>query len=257
VALKVGRFLALVLAALALTMEPPHGLELPLYTAASIAAAAVLLWLVRGRHPSFEWALVGASFLVLAFGVWLADLRPRWEYGHVAGFVLELLGFCALVVSTVVETTAEAPEGGHVHARVSGVIHAPFDRVAGLYADYAAWPRIFSKTIRGVRLVDEQGPTKTIEVEHVEGRVMNVMSVVSRDQIRLEEWKKRYAARFTNLFEPVPGGTRYSIVADVTLSGPFKILAPFVKPLVRSRMRRFVVDPLREVAELPVGGAFT
>jgi hypothetical protein len=35
--------------------------------------------------------------------VWLR-LRNRWEYGHVAGFVLQLAGFCALVLSVLMET---------------------------------------------------------------------------------------------------------------------------------------------------------
>jgi hypothetical protein len=35
--------------------------------------------------------------------VWLR-LRNRWEYGHVAGFVLQLIGFCALVLSVLMET---------------------------------------------------------------------------------------------------------------------------------------------------------
>jgi hypothetical protein len=35
--------------------------------------------------------------------VWLR-LRNRWEYGHMAGFVLQLIGFCALVLSVLMET---------------------------------------------------------------------------------------------------------------------------------------------------------
>jgi hypothetical protein len=31
-------------------------------------------------------------------------LRDRWEYGHAAGFVLQLFGFSALVISVLVET---------------------------------------------------------------------------------------------------------------------------------------------------------
>jgi hypothetical protein len=31
-------------------------------------------------------------------------LRDRWEYGHAAGFVLQMLGFSALLVSVLVET---------------------------------------------------------------------------------------------------------------------------------------------------------
>ena len=35
--------------------------------------------------------------------LWQA-LRDRWEYAHATGFVLQLIGFSALVVSVLVET---------------------------------------------------------------------------------------------------------------------------------------------------------
>jgi hypothetical protein len=153
-ALNVWRFLALLLAALALTMESAHVLELPqklhydaqmyaavndtlyryfalvggAYQAGSIAAAAALAFLVRRRRHSFPWTLAGAVLLALAFAVWLAVVQPvnveigdvgrsapdavpvawarlrgRWEWGHAAGFVLQLGGFCALLISALVE----------------------------------------------------------------------------------------------------------------------------------------------------------
>lgn len=98
----------------------------------SIVAAFVLAFLVRQRRPSFGWTLAGAFCLLLAFGIWLAvvapvnsevaeamrsapksvpavwmRLRTRWEYGHVAGFVVHLVGLCALVLSVLVETPKE------------------------------------------------------------------------------------------------------------------------------------------------------
>ena len=153
--LKTWRFLTLVLAALALTMESAHVLELPqkmqydaqmyaavnttlyryfaivggVYQVGSIVMAAVLTFLVRKRRPSFGWMLTGACCLLLAFGIWLAvvapvnsqiaaafrsapesipavwmRLRSRWEYGHVTGFIVQLVGLCALVLSVLVET---------------------------------------------------------------------------------------------------------------------------------------------------------
>jgi hypothetical protein len=148
------RLVTLVLAALALTMESAHVLELPqkmqygaqmysavkttlykyfaivggVYQVGSIVATGVLAFMVRKR-VSFSSTLVGFFCLLLAFGVWLAvvapvnsevadalrsapesvpmlwlRLRNRWEYGHVAGFVLQLVGFCALVLSVLMET---------------------------------------------------------------------------------------------------------------------------------------------------------
>ncbi|HKH20463.1 MAG TPA: DUF1772 domain-containing protein [Gammaproteobacteria bacterium] len=153
--LRGWRLITLLLAALALTMESAHVLELPqkmhydaqmysavnttlyryfaivggVYQVSSIVAAAVLALLVRKRRPSFEWTLAGALCLLLAFGIWLTvvapvngevtkalgsapasvpaiwmRLRNRWEYGHAAGFVVQLIGVCMLLLSVLVET---------------------------------------------------------------------------------------------------------------------------------------------------------
>jgi len=154
--LKALRFITLVLAALSMTMESAHLLELPqkmqydsaMYTAVngslyryfaivggtyqllSIVAAVVLAFVVRRRgQATFRWTIAGAACLVAAFVIWLAvvapvnsdvsgalaanpdsvpalwmQLRGRWEYGHVAGFVVQLMGLCALVMSMLVET---------------------------------------------------------------------------------------------------------------------------------------------------------
>jgi hypothetical protein len=154
--LRVWRFLALLLTALSLTMESAHVLELPqkmqydaqMYTAvngtlyryfaiiggvyqlSSIAAAAIVLFLVR-KQRSFEWTLAGALCLLLAFGIWLTvvapvnseiagllraapdsvpeawmRLRNQWEYGHAAGFGVQLIGLSALLISVLMETPA-------------------------------------------------------------------------------------------------------------------------------------------------------
>jgi hypothetical protein len=99
------------------------------YTLGTIVTALVLVYLVRGRGAAFRWTLAGAICVALAFGSWLAlvlpvnlqvadalrsgpdsvpavwaRLRPRWEYGHAAGFVLQLGGFCALAAGIISET---------------------------------------------------------------------------------------------------------------------------------------------------------
>lgn len=147
------RLLTLVLAALSLTMESAHVLEMPQkleygaamyttvnatlyryfaivggsYQVAAIACAAVLAYLVRLEPRAYRWTLAGLILLVVAFAVWGAvvapvnstidaafesdattvpqlwmQLRTRWEYGHAAGFVLQLAGFAALVRSLIV-----------------------------------------------------------------------------------------------------------------------------------------------------------
>jgi hypothetical protein len=145
------------LAALTLTMEAAHVLELPqkmryapeLYSAvnstmyryfAVVGGPLTILTLLAGvalvvalrSQPGFRWTLAGFLAYALAFGVWLAvvapvngtvatasatdpaalprlwtTLRPRWELGHAAGFLLELLGLASLVWSVL--AVGEAP----------------------------------------------------------------------------------------------------------------------------------------------------
>jgi hypothetical protein len=137
-----------------------------------------------------------------------------------------------------------------IHTVVSTEISAPPELVAALYADYEGWPRLFSATIRGVRLLADDGQRKTIEVDHAtEGKVINIMMVVSPHEIRLEEFKRRFDARFINRFEAAGQGTRYSIVADVQLKGVARALVPLVPPIVRTRLNRFVLEPMRAAVE--------
>jgi hypothetical protein len=96
---------------------------------AAILAAVILTLLVRGRRRAFPFSLAGAVLLALAFVVWIAFVMPanaelavwdatgapadwqrirnQWEYAHLARFVLQLAGFCALLLSILVETPEE------------------------------------------------------------------------------------------------------------------------------------------------------
>ena len=99
------------------------------YSLGAIVAASVLAFLVRKHRSAFGWILAAAVLFVLWFMSWLMlvapvntqvaaalqsapetvpalwmQLRERWEYGHAAGFVIQLLGFCALVISVLVDT---------------------------------------------------------------------------------------------------------------------------------------------------------
>lgn len=156
------RFLTLILAALSLTMESAHVLELPqkmqydaqmysavnttlykyfaivggVYQLGAIVLAGALAFLVRKRKRAFAWTLTGALCLALAFAIWLSAVAPvngvvvealraapetvpqvwmalrnRWEYGHAAGFVVQLLGLAALFVSVLVETPKRRESG--------------------------------------------------------------------------------------------------------------------------------------------------
>ena len=156
------KLVTVLLAALSLTMESAHVLELPqklhygaemysavnttlyryfayvggVYQIGAIFAALALAWAMRGRGPASKWTAAGAACLALAFVAWLAvvapvngeiaealrsapdsvpqlwmQLRARWEGGHALGFVLQLVGFAALVWSVLPESPGvEGPE---------------------------------------------------------------------------------------------------------------------------------------------------
>ncbi|NLC55915.1 MAG: hypothetical protein GX774_03650 [Armatimonadetes bacterium] len=102
------------------------------YSMGAILAAIILVVLLREHRRAFVWAAAGTALYLLWFVSWLTlvapvnreiasalevapgsvaelwlKLRARWEYGHAVGFVLELMGFCALVISVLVDTPAD------------------------------------------------------------------------------------------------------------------------------------------------------
>src|SRR5512138_2556596 len=136
-----------------------------------------------------------------------------------------------------------------IHAVIRAHVNAPADRVRALYEDAEGWGRLFPATIRGARVLRRDGDTTEVEVDHVEGKVRNVLRRVSPTRIELSEWKRRYDATFTNEFVAEADGTRFTLTAAVRLRWPYRVLEPLLRPLVVSRMRRFVVAPLKAVAE--------
>ncbi|MCE8032207.1 DUF1772 domain-containing protein [Billgrantia tianxiuensis] len=93
----------------------------------AILAAGVLTWMVR-EHVAFRTTLAGTACLGLSLGLWFllvqpvnaawaealqaspadavqayAQLRSRWEYGHVAAFIAWCLGFALLLNGVVRE----------------------------------------------------------------------------------------------------------------------------------------------------------
>lgn len=136
-----------------------------------------------------------------------------------------------------------------LHAREEIVVHAPPSAVAALYRDYAGWPKLFPATIRGVRLLRIENGRTHLEIDHREGKVLNVMTDVSDARIDLWEAKRRYDATFINRFEPTAEGTRYAVEAAIELKGAARLLAPVLGPLVRRQLRRYVLEPVRRAAE--------
>lgn len=95
--------------------------------AGAILAAVILVFLTRKRRPAFWLTLAGAASLVAGLAVYFAFVEPanvamkamsldsapedwtrrrdQWEYGHMARFIFHLLGFSALALSIIFETS--------------------------------------------------------------------------------------------------------------------------------------------------------
>ena len=139
---------------------------------------------------------------------------------------------------------------GVLHVEASTTIQAPQPRVVEIYQDYRNWPNLFP-TIKAVRLVREEPHRKVLEIDHVEGRVINILTIVSPQEVVLEEFKKKYNGKFVNRFEVVPQGTRFTVAADISLKGFYKLLAPFLADYIRKQITVYVLDPVKKSAEDP------
>jgi len=131
---------------------------------------------------------------------------------------------------------------------MSTTVQAPRETVLNVYADYQGWPRLFP-TISGVRLLRREGPTLVLEVDHVQGKVVNELTVRPPAALDLWEEKRRYDARFLNRFEPVPGGTRFTVRGEIHLKGWARLLQPFLRDYVRRQMQRLQLQPVKAEAE--------
>lgn len=88
-----------------------------------------------------------------------------------------------------------------------------------------------------------------LEVDHIEGKVINVLTLRPGPELRLWESKRRYDALFVNRFESIPGGARVTVSGDIRLKGPVRLLAPFLRPYVRRQILRLSLQPLKTAAE--------
>ncbi len=233
-----------------------------LWLAAPCLAAleiALGLWILSGRRLTRAmWvsvALNAGYFALLAsallrglglpncgcFGAFFA--RPLRWYSPLEDLGLIVLSLVLLALVT-----------GTLRARASLTIRAPGAKVMAIYRDIALWPRMFP-TIRAVRLLRDEGEKQVIEVDHRQaGRVINVLQARSRTAVELAEFKPRYDARFVNRFEGVPGGTRYTVFAEIRPNGFWKLVAgPWLKRHVRTQIARLVLEPVRRFAESAPG----
>jgi hypothetical protein len=138
---------------------------------------------------------------------------------------------------------------GRVSVTVTGEIQAPRSVVQNLYRDYSHWNTLFPATIRGVSFVRQEGDRTIVDVDHVEGHMVNVLRTISPDTIELEEFKRKFDGTFRNTFVDSPRGTRVTVVAQIRLKGFYRLAAPFIRGVVRDRVKRYVLDPLKSTAE--------
>jgi|SRR4030095_9727 hypothetical protein len=137
----------------------------------------------------------------------------------------------------------------HVEASIN--IATPQPVVRRVYMDYNNWNKLFPLTIRAARCIKEENGVHTVEVDHKkEGFVINVLTVLSNEEIQLEEFKPKYNATFINRFRAVGNGTRYTISASISMKGIYKIAAPFIKNVVKNRIIELVLKPMKKLSEI-------
>ncbi len=95
----------------------------------AVVSSLLLTLVVLRRRPAFQWTLLCAVCMIAALVAWWffvnpvnqamvnwtattmpADwqwLRAQWEYTHAVRAVLQIIGFSALLISTLVETPSE------------------------------------------------------------------------------------------------------------------------------------------------------
>ena len=130
----------------------------------------------------------------------------------------------------------------------STTVSAPPATVCDVYAEYRSWPRLFP-TINGVRLLRREGAALVLEVDHLEGTVINELLVRPPDEISLREVHRRFDALFLNRFQAIPGGTRFTVTGEIHLNGVARLLQPFLPSYVRKRMERLQLQPVKAEAE--------
>src|SRR5262245_55259125 len=108
----------------------------------------------------------------------------------------------ALLSAVVLATLSQVTRSSMIVAVVSEHVNAPAEHVRALYLDVCNLGRVFPATIRGSHIVRRQGDTTVVEVDHVEGKVVNILRDVASTRIDLVEYKRRYDATFVNEFLP-------------------------------------------------------
>lgn len=130
----------------------------------------------------------------------------------------------------------------------STFVAAPPTTVLAVYADYERWPQLFS-TITAVQLLRSEGSRLVLAIEHREGAVRNDLEIRPPDTLELWEAKRHYDAHFSNRFDPVAGGTRWTVHGRIRLKGWVRFLGRLIRPYARRQIQRHQLLPVRLEAE--------
>jgi hypothetical protein len=94
----------------------------PIVDIGAVLSSFALAYMLRGR-PAFRYTIAGAVSLTITLIVWLLIIAPatphfagvvpidwmmwrsQWQFGQAGGFVLDVIGFCLLLVSVLQETS--------------------------------------------------------------------------------------------------------------------------------------------------------
>lgn len=135
-----------------------------------------------------------------------------------------------------------------IRFRVTELIDAPCSVVRAAYRNYTRWPQIFP-TIHAIRTLGRRDGWELMEVDHVEGRVLNAIATPSPNVLVLQESKRLYDATFVNTFTDVDGKTLLVVEADIEPKGPVRLLRPVARVLARRLIERYQLHPLKLAVE--------
>lgn len=133
---------------------------------------------------------------------------------------------------------------------LSEEVRADPERACDILRDWRCWPRTFPSTIAAVNLIERSNKSITLQILHrTEGPVINILNPDECGAVRLREFKPRYDAEFTFFSMPAQAGSTLHVHGSIWLKGPLAWLGCLLAPLIRRRMRRYLLEPLRVRAE--------
>ena len=129
-------------------------------------------------------------------------------------------------------------------------IDADPEAVCEVIRDWPAWPETFPSTIAAVTLLASTESSLTLQVQHkTEGSVINILEPDQGGAIRLKEFKRSYDAQFSFFSMPACSGSVLHVHGCIWLKGWLAWLSCATTPLARSRMRKYLLEPVRLRAE--------